>query len=143
MDQDRLLRRGPRGDRDRLTPERLAAVTATSAARIFGLHPCKGAIRLGADADLVLLDPDREWTITREEILYRHPRTPYLGRKVTGRVVRTLVRGRTAYAEGAVLGLLGYGELVRRLRSGSIEGHGGEPARWLRAPGSTGGEMST
>jgi allantoinase len=99
--------------RGRLTPERLAAVTAGNAARIFGLSARKGAIRLGADADLVLLDPDREWTITPEEIRYRHGHTPYLGWRVTGRVLRTLVRGRTVYAEGGVDGAPGHGELLR------------------------------
>lgn len=104
--------------RGRLTPERLAAVTATNAARLFGLYPRKGAIRLGADADLVLLDPNREWTITREGILYRHRHTPYLGWRVMGRVVLTLVRGRTVYAEGELAGLPGHGELLRP-RSGT------------------------
>lgn len=107
--------------RRRLSPERLAAVFATNAARLFGLYPRKGAIRPGADADLVLLDPDRDWTIGPEEILFRHRHTPYLGRRIRGRVRRTLVRGRTVFAEGGAAGLPGHGELLRPRRAAAAD----------------------
>jgi allantoinase len=65
-------------------------------AKRFGLWPRKGAIARGSDADIVLFDPAREWTLTREASLTRGV-DPYVGRSFRGRVVRTLVRGRTVY----------------------------------------------
>lgn len=65
-------------------------------AKRFGLWPRKGAIARGSDADVVLFDPDREWTLDRER---SHTRgiDPYVGRLFRGKVVRTLVAGRTVY----------------------------------------------
>jgi allantoinase len=100
-----------------LSWERLAALTSSNAARLFGLYPQKGSLLPGADADVVILDPDREWTITAERLLYRHPQTPYLGWTVRGWVDRVLVRGRTVFLEGEIVGAPGYGRLiVRRTR---------------------------
>jgi len=65
----------------------------------FGLAPRKGRIKAGADADIVLFDPDREWTLEPGAVLSRNGLTPYAGRRFTGAVVRTLVRGRTVYPE--------------------------------------------
>jgi allantoinase len=96
-----------------LSLDRLAALVATNAARIFGLFPRKGAILPGADADLVVLDPNREWTVTADRLLYRHPQTPYLGWRITGWVERVLVRGTTVYLDGEVVAPAGHGMLVR------------------------------
>jgi dihydroorotase-like cyclic amidohydrolase len=65
----------------------------------FGLASRKGRIKAGADADIVLFDPDREWTLEPEAVLTRSGVTPYAGRPFTGAVVRTLVRGRTVHPE--------------------------------------------
>ena len=67
----------------------------------FGLGGRKGRIRTGADADIVLFDPDREWTLEPGAVLTRSGLTPYAGRRFTGAVVRTLVRGVTVYPEAA------------------------------------------
>jgi allantoinase len=66
-------------------------VTARPAER-FRL-PGKGRLEPGYDADVVLVEPDAEWELTAEELRYRHPHSPYVGRRFRGRVVRTLVRG--------------------------------------------------
>jgi allantoinase len=66
---------------------------ATGPARLAGLTR-KGAIVAGADADLVVFDPDAAWTVTGSALHHRHPVTPYEGRAVTGRVRRTYLRGR-------------------------------------------------
>jgi allantoinase len=68
-------------------------------AKRFGLWPRKGAIAQGSDADVVLFDPDREWTLTAEDSRTRGV-DPYVGRSFRGKVVRTLVGGRTVYNEG-------------------------------------------
>jgi allantoinase len=81
--------------------ERIAELTAKKPAELWRLDRRKGAIRIGADADLVLLDPNRVWTVAADELLHTHRWTPFAGREVTGRVVRTILRGVTIYDEGA------------------------------------------
>ena len=67
-------------------------------AKRFGLWPRKGAIGAGSDADIVLFDPDREWTLEEAGSLTRGV-DPYVRRSFRGKVVRTLVAGRTVYNE--------------------------------------------
>ncbi len=74
---------------------------AANPARIFGLYPRKGTIAVGGDADLVLLDPRREWEVRDADAFHRQPWTPYAGRRLTGRVVRTIRRGETVYDDRA------------------------------------------
>ena len=74
---------------------------ATGPARVAGLTR-KGAITPGADADLIVLDPDRSWTIDAKQLQHRHPITPYHGRRVTGAVHRTYLGGRCIVRDGQV-----------------------------------------
>lgn len=97
----------------RLSWERLAELLATNPAKLFGLYPRKGAIRVGADADFALVDPGREWTFDADQLHTRSGISPYLGRRFRGAVVRTIVRGRTVYVQGEVVGEPGYGRLVQ------------------------------
>ena len=83
-------------DRDDLGVVDIARLT-TAAARDLRL-PGKGAIAVGMDADLVLVDRDAGWTVTRDGLFDRHRSSPFAGRSLTGRVEQTLVRGQTAYA---------------------------------------------
>ena len=110
-----------------LALERLVALTSTNAARIFGLFPRKGSLLPGADADLVIFDYHREWTISADRLLYRHPQTPYLGWRITGWVERVLVRGRTVSRDGEVVGPPGYGRLFRQGQADQAD-HRGAPA---------------
>ena len=80
-----------------LDPPTLARLTAAGAAERFGL-PRKGRIAVGADADLALLEP-AEHTLRAADLRYRHKLSPYIGRRLRARVVRTLLRGREAFPE--------------------------------------------
>jgi len=99
--------------RGRLSLERAVQLTATQPAKLFGLYPKKGAIRVGADADLVIVDLTAEATITNESVLSKCGWTPYAGRTVRGLPIHTLVRGRFVFEEGRVVGEPGYGRLAR------------------------------
>lgn len=80
-----------------LALERFVALTASNPARIFGLAPRKGRLAIGADADITLLDPSTTWTVTLDDVLHRRKWTPYEGKTITGRVVRTIRRGQTIF----------------------------------------------
>ena len=84
--------------RERRVPfERLAHWMSESPAQLAGLEGRKGRIAPGYDADLVLFDPDGEFTVRPESLLHRHPVTPYLGARLRGTVEATYVRGRLAF----------------------------------------------
>ena len=98
-----------------LTVERLAEVTSESPARIFGLYPKKGAICVGSDADLVIIDLDKEMTIRNEDQITACGWTPYDGYKVKGVPTTSVLRGRIVMEDGEVVGKKGYGKYIRRL----------------------------
>ena len=100
----------------RLTLEQFVAVTATNAAKLFGLYPRKGTIAVGADADLALWDPDATRSIRDEDMLSRSGYSTYAGTEVTGWPTLTMRRGEVVYRDGAVAGAPGSGELLRRER---------------------------
>jgi allantoinase len=90
----------------------LARLTSASPARLFGLYPRKGSLRLGADADLAIVETDAEWTVRAAELFARHKHSPYDGRRLRGRVVTTLVRGQVVYHDGKIVARPGHGQLV-------------------------------
>ncbi len=99
----------------RLTLKRLVEVTSEAAARRWGLYPKKGAIAAGTDADLVLIDPEADWKVVGADFLSKGHITPFEGRRLAGRVMRTIVRGRTVYQDGP--GILvdgGWGRFLTR-----------------------------
>jgi allantoinase len=87
--------------------------SSTNAAEIVGLYPRKGTILPGSDADLVLWDLDAEWTVdAASQQFSKNPWSPFDGRVVRGRVVRTLVRGETVYADGEIRAEPGHGRFL-------------------------------
>jgi allantoinase len=83
--------------------ERVAEATSGYVARRFRL-PGKGQLEPGADADLVLVDLSASNELSAGELHYRHRHSPFLGRTLSARVARTLVRGRTVFADGRIVG---------------------------------------
>lgn len=69
----------------------------------FALPKTKGRIEIGCDADFALVDLNCELEVKLEELFYRHKQTPYAGRKLRGRVVRTLLRGQTIFRDGKIV----------------------------------------
>lgn len=83
--------------RRKMSRQQAVRMLATNPAQIAGLHPRKGAIRVGSDADLVLFDPFGSWTIQSREMRTEARWSPLDDRDVTGFVVRTIRRGTTIY----------------------------------------------
>ncbi len=78
----------------RLTLNEFVALTATNAAKLYGLHPQKGTIAIGADADIALWDPNWKRTISQDMLHDNMDYTPYEGREITGWPRLVLSRGR-------------------------------------------------
>lgn len=81
----------------------IASITAGYAAGRFGIAPRKGRIAVGADADLALVDLRGSAILQADDLFYRHKHSPYVGRRLQGRVCRTLVRGRTVFCNGQIV----------------------------------------
>ncbi len=77
----------------RISVERMVEVLSSTPSRLFGL-PTKGAIEVGRDADLVLVDPDAQRTIRQADLSHTSDYTPYEGMPVIGAIREVLVRGR-------------------------------------------------
>lgn len=98
----------------RISIEKLVEICCENTARTFGLFPKKGAIQVGADADLVILDVDKTQTMTADLLHSYCDFTWFEGRDFTGWPDTTLVRGEVVYADGEVVGEQGYGRAVAR-----------------------------
>ncbi|MGH2377779.1 MAG: dihydroorotase [Candidatus Limnocylindria bacterium] len=98
--------------RDRLSPVRLAELTALSPARLFGLAPRKGAIAVGADADAVIVDLDREAAVGPDATHSRYT-SAFEGLPLRGWPALTLRRGEVVFDDGDVRLVPGSGEVLR------------------------------
>jgi dihydropyrimidinase len=98
----------------RLSLTEFADLTSTAAARLYGLYPRKGAIAPGADADLVLFDPEREVTLTAEGLHQNCDYTPYEGMQVKGWPRVVLSRGEVIVRDGRFVGQAGRGLYLKR-----------------------------
>jgi allantoinase len=98
----------------KITLNRIAEVFATNPAKITGLYPRKGAIRVGSDADFVIVDADREQTLRNEDVVAKCGWTPYDGLTINGVIEATHVRGEPVVEDGEVVGEPGYGEFIAR-----------------------------
>lgn len=88
----------------RMTLPQLVRATSEGPARTWGLWPRKGAIRIGSDADLALVDLDRPGRIEAAALHGRSNTTPFEGRETRGAVVATVLRGRVVMRDGALVG---------------------------------------
>jgi allantoinase len=89
----------------------IANLLSTNVAGRFKV-PNKGKIAAGFDADLALVDLKQTFAVAKEDLLYRHPQSPYVGRALTGRVIRTILRGRTIFKDGKITAT-GGGKLIK------------------------------
>ena len=98
----------------RLTPNEFVAVTSTNIAKILNCYPRKGAVLVGADADLVVWDPEKGKTISAATQASAIDYNVFEGKKVKGLPRFTLTRGRVTVEDGVFKGQEGWGEFVAR-----------------------------
>lgn len=89
-------------------------VASTNAAKMFGLFPRKGAIQIGADADLVVYDPEYRGTISAKTQLMNVDYSAFEGWEFQGRPQLVTVRGEVAVRDGEFVGTIGRGEMLKR-----------------------------
>jgi len=113
--EDRLPVLWTRGvNTGRLTMNEFVAVTSTNIAKILGLYPRKGAVLVGADADLIVWDPRRQKTISAKTQQSAIDYNVFEGIEVTGLPRYTLSRGKVAVVEDEVKAEQGHGQFVGR-----------------------------
>ena len=93
--------------------ERFADITATNAAKIFGLYPRKGVIAPGSDADFAIMDPTIRKTLTKEDF-HVTDYSPWEGWQVSGWPAVTILRGRVIAERGKLRGSTSDGQLLLR-----------------------------
>jgi dihydropyrimidinase len=98
----------------RMSLNRFVEVTATAPAKLFGLYPRKGDIAIGADADLVIWDPNAEWTLSVEHMHSNVDYCVYEGLKVRGATTLVLSRGVVVVRDRQFVGQVGAGQFLRR-----------------------------
>jgi len=97
----------------RISLNRFVELTATNPAKLYGLHPKKGTIAIGADADLVIWD-EVERTLTNDMLHHAVDYTPYEGRRIRAWPAFTLCRGRVVWDGKDFTGKAGEGKFLRR-----------------------------
>ncbi len=98
----------------RLTPAEFVAITSTNTARIFNIHPRKGAIAAGADADIVVWDPDKSRTISAATHHQKIDFNVFEGMELQGGPALTLSRGRVVWENDELKTERGAGQYVDR-----------------------------
>jgi dihydropyrimidinase len=104
----------------RISANRFVQLCSSNPAKLFGLAPEKGAIAVGADADIVVWDPDREVTFNFEEMQTNCDWSPFQGYTVRGYAHVTLSRGKVVAEQGKFVGEVGHGRFVARKPWGDL-----------------------
>jgi dihydropyrimidinase len=104
----------------RLTPSEFVAITSANTAKLFNIYPQKGSVSVGADADLVVWDPEKSKTISATDQQSAIDYNVFEGQEVKGLPRYTLTRGRVAFADGAIIPEPGHGQFVARAPKGAV-----------------------
>ena len=98
----------------RIGVNRLVEVCCTKPAKVSGIYPQKGEIRIGSDADLVIVDTKTKRTCRAKDLLTSCDFTVFEGRELTGWPVMTLLRGQVIFRDGKIVAKHGIGQYLRR-----------------------------
>jgi len=98
--------------KERLALTDLPRLLGEAPARVNAMYPKKGTLEIGSDADVVIFDPEAEWTIHAKNLHMNTSFSPYEGMTIRGAVETTISRGRVVYADGKFQGEKGWGQFV-------------------------------
>jgi len=99
-------------NKGRITIEQLVKLTSENPARIWGVYPKKGALSLGSDADIIIVDPNKEWVLSAENLKSRSDYSVYEGRAAMGKTHKTFIRGKLVAEDGQLVAEAPAGEYV-------------------------------
>jgi dihydroorotase (multifunctional complex type) len=98
--------------RGRMTIEQLVKLTSENAAKIWGLYPKKGVLSPGSDADIVIVDPRKEWVLSADHLKSASDYSIYEGKAVRGKAIKTFIRGKLVAENGELVAEAPLGEYV-------------------------------
>ncbi len=100
--------------KNRISIERFVELTSTNPAKMYGMYPKKGVIKIGSDADLTIWDPNLKKTIKQEFLNHGSDYTPYEGLDITGWPLQTWLRGKCIFNNGTFSTTKNNGEYINR-----------------------------
>jgi dihydropyrimidinase len=101
-------------NKGRLSLNRFVAITSTNPAKAMGMYPGKGTISVGSDADIVLWDPEKEYTVSAKTHHMNVDYNAYEGMKLVGKPVQTIIRGTTVVKNNELCVDKGFGQFIKR-----------------------------
>jgi dihydropyrimidinase len=101
-------------NKGRISVTKFAEVSATNPAKLVGLYPQKGTLAIGSDADIMIIDPEKEVTITQQGLHSNTDFTPYEGWKVKGYPITTISRGKILVENCELVAEAGHGKFLKR-----------------------------
>lgn len=99
----------------RITIEQFVKLTSENAAKIWGLYPKKGVLSPGADADIVIVDPRKEWVLSADNLKSCSDYSIFEGKVVRGKAIKTFIRGKLVAEDGELVVEAPFGEYVYSL----------------------------
>ena len=103
-----------------ITAQRYVELTSTTAAKVFNIYPRKGAILEGSDADVVIIDPTAEKTISQKTSHHAVDYNAYEGKKLKGFVTTTISRGVVVWENEKLTAIKGAGKFVETPAGGIL-----------------------
>jgi dihydropyrimidinase len=104
----------------RISLRRFVELTSANPARIFGMGPAKGSLAIGADADVMLLDPQKRFKVITAQMQSKGDLDPYDGFELTGWPVLAMARGEVIVGDGRIRAKPGRGRFLPRQRHQAI-----------------------
>lgn len=106
--------------RHNMPATQLVRLISTNPAKLFGMYPQKGALKVGSDADIVILDPEKTRTVSHLTLETKCDWSPYEGMELTGWPVITISRGVIVARDGRFVGPMHHGQFVPRAPHGEV-----------------------
>lgn len=104
----------------KISMEQLVKYACTNPAKVGGVYPQKGTLSVGSDADIVIFNPKKKWTMTKKKMYGAADYTCYEGREIEGKIDLVMQRGKILVKDGEFLGERGDGKYLKRGKSSIV-----------------------